>query len=119
MQLGPLNANHINLQQISQNGIPINIGLNGGPLLSGENTYFIGEDNIISIGTIPLEKAVKDVNSADPLDNLIEIGKDSPSYQNDLSVAYDISEAPVAQDGTPNLKKEEELETKSMIKKSF
>jgi len=29
--------------------------------MTGENTYFIGEDNVISIGTISLEKALREV----------------------------------------------------------
>jgi hypothetical protein len=60
--------------------------------MTGENTYFIGEDNVISIGTISFEKALREVTTVEKL--LVDDKSDkasfllarSPSYNGDLSV---------------------------------
>ena len=114
-------------------GIPINIGLNAGPLMTGENTYFIGEDNVISIGTITFEKALREVTTTfeKPLQDdkservSILMGR-SPSYNGDLSVD-DISNNEISAIAiknepddfvTPLVKKEDEEISKSALKRN-
>ena len=96
--------------------------------MTGENTYFIGEDNVISIGTISLEKALRDVTDKPLQDDKSEkisylLGR-SPSYNGDLSVDdisnNEISAIKIEQDDfvTPMVKKEDDDATKSALKRN-
>ena len=101
--------------------------------MTGENTYFIGEDNVISIGTITLEQAMREINTVVPIaedksEKASFVYARSPSYNGDLSVD-DISNNEVSaviikndeNDGsfvTPGIKKEEDQDPKSALKRN-
>ena len=92
--------------------------------MTAENTYFIGEDNVISIGTISMEKAMREINTEQyiPVEDKSEKASfiRSPSYNGDLSVDdisnNEISAIVIKNDEpqtpndfvTPHTKKEEE-----------
>jgi hypothetical protein len=93
--------------------------------MTGENTYFIGEESVISIGTISLERALREVTVDKPpvADDSIMLGR-SPSYNGDLSVD-DISNNEISaviiknEDDlvTPCIRREDEDLSKSAMKR--